>query len=90
MNLLQSLDTPEPFCVTLNSPEAIRAETVIARLVYDHPVYSAAAFEAQRRREEISGVKRTWYCGAYWGWGFHEDGVNSALAVCARFGKDLR
>jgi predicted NAD/FAD-binding protein len=90
MNLLQTLDTTEPFCVTLNSPEAIRPEAVIRQLVYEHPVYSAAAFDAQGRRDEISGVNRTWYCGAYWGWGFHEDGLNSALAVCARFGKELR
>lgn len=90
MNLLQSFDTAEPFCVTLNSPEAIRPESVIQRFVYHHPVYSAAAFDAQKRREEISGVNRTWYCGAYWGWGFHEDGLKSALAVCARFGKELR
>jgi len=90
MNLLQSLDTAEPFCVTLNSPEAIGPDHVIQRLVYHHPVYSAAAFEAQDRRDEISGVNRTWYCGAYWGWGFHEDGLKSALAVCSRFGKELR
>jgi predicted NAD/FAD-binding protein len=58
-------------------------------LVYHHPVYSAAAFQAQKRRDEISGVNRTWYCGAWWGYGFHEDGLNSALAVCRRFGRDL-
>lgn len=89
MNLLQSLETPEPICVTLNSPGAINPETVIQSFVYHHPVYSTAAFEAQRRREEISGVNRTWYCGAYWGYGFHEDGVDSALAVCKHFGKEL-
>jgi len=87
MNLLQSISAPVEFCVTLNSPEAIDPGSIIRRLVYHHPVYSSAAFEAQQRREEISGVNRTSYCGAYWGWGFHEDGVKSALAVCRQFGK---
>lgn len=89
MNLLQTISAPVDFCVTLNSPEAIAPDAIIRRLVYHHPVYSSAAFEAQKRRDEISGVNRTCYCGAYWGWGFHEDGVNSALAVCRHFGKGL-
>lgn len=89
MNLLQSIDAPVDFCVTLNSPEAIDPDSIIRRLVYHHPVYSTAAFEAQKRRDEISGVNRTSYCGAYWSWGFHEDGVKSALAVCRQFGKGL-
>ena len=89
MNLLQSIQAPVDFCVTLNSPDAIAPEKVIRRLVYHHPVYSTAAFEAQKRRDEISGVNRTSYCGAYWGWGFHEDGVKSALAVCRQLGKEL-
>ncbi len=89
MNLLQSIQAPVDFCVTLNSPKAIAPEKVIQRLVYHHPVYSAAAFETQKRRDEISGVNRTSYCGAYWGWGFHEDGVKSALAVCQQFGTGL-
>ncbi len=89
MNKLQGLDAPVDFCVTLNDPEAISPERVIRRMVYHHPVYSEAAFVAQKRRDEISGVNRTWYCGAWWGYGFHEDGVNSALAVCGRFGKGL-
>jgi predicted NAD/FAD-binding protein len=89
MNLLQSISAPVDFCVTLNSPETIAPETIIRRLVYHHPVYSTAAFEAQKRRDEISGVNRTSYCGAYWGWGFHEDGVKSALAVCRQFGVEL-
>ena len=89
MNLLQSITAPVEFCVTLNSPEAIAPEKVIRRLTYHHPVYSTAAFEAQKCRDEISGVNRTSYCGAYWSWGFHEDGVKSALAVCRQFGKGL-
>lgn len=89
MNLLQTITAPVDFCVTLNSPETIDPKAVIRRLVYHHPVYSTAAFEAQKRRDEISGVNRTSYCGAYWSWGFHEDGVKSALAVCRQFGKGL-
>jgi predicted NAD/FAD-binding protein len=89
MNRLQGITAPVDFCVTLNSPEAIAPEHVIRRLVYHHPVYSSDAFQAQKRRDEISGVNRSSFCGAYWGWGFHEDGVNSALAVCRHFGKEL-
>jgi predicted NAD/FAD-binding protein len=89
MNLLQTISAPVDFCVTLNSPEAIDPDGIIRRLVYHHPVYSSAAFAAQQRRDEISGVNRTSYCGAYWSWGFHEDGVKSALAVCRHFGKGL-
>lgn len=89
MNKLQSLDAPEQFCVTLNNPAAMAPDRVICRLLYHHPVYSAAAFSAQKRIGEISGVNRTWYCGAYWGYGFHEDGVRSALAVGRAFGREL-
>jgi len=89
MNRLQSLQAPVEFCVTLNTPDAIAPEKVIRRMVYHHPVYSAAAFQAQERRHEISGVNRTWYCGAWWGYGFHEDGLASALAVCRHFGRGL-
>jgi predicted NAD/FAD-binding protein len=89
MNLLQSIKAPVDFCVTLNSPEAIAPGSIIRRLIYHHPVYSTAAFEAQKRREEISGSNRSSYCGAYWSWGFHEDGVKSALVVCSQFGRGL-
>jgi len=89
MNRLQSLEAPQPFCVTLNPPVAIAEERVLRRMVYHHPVYSEAAFRAHRRWEEINGTNRTWFCGAYWGYGFHEDGLNSALAVCKKFGQEL-
>lgn len=89
MNRLQTINAPVDFCVTLNSPEAIAPVAIIRSLVYHHPVYSTAAFAAQKRRAEISGVNRTSFCGAYWGWGFHEEGVKSALAVCRQFGKEL-
>jgi predicted NAD/FAD-binding protein len=89
MNRLQSLSAPHAFCVTLNHTQAINPAKVLKRITYHHPVYSPEAVAAQQRHGEISGVHRTSYCGAYWGFGFHEDGVNSALAVCKPFGKDL-
>jgi predicted NAD/FAD-binding protein len=86
MNILQGLDAPEPFCVTLNRTAGIDPQRVIARMTYAHPIFTAAGLAAQRRWAEISGQRRTHYCGAYWGWGFHEDGVNSGLAVARQFG----
>jgi predicted NAD/FAD-binding protein len=62
---------------------------VISACVFSHPVFTPRGLAAQRRWGEISGVRRTHYCGAYWGYGFHEDGVQSALRVCERFGVAL-
>ena len=89
MNMLQSLRAPETFCVTLNRTAMIDPDKVIQKMTYHHPVYTAAGVAAQKRHREINGVNRTHFCGAYWGYGFHEDGVNSALAVCQYFGKGL-
>ena len=89
MNRLQSLRADREFCVTLNRSEAIDPGSVLRVMRYDHPVFTPAGLAAQRRFDEISGVRRTHYCGAYWGYGFHEDGVRSGLRVCARFGKFL-
>ncbi len=89
MNILQSLPTSTPMNVTLNSEGMIDPAKVIATFEYRHPQYTRGTFAAQRRHGEISGVNRTHYCGAYWGYGFHEDGVQSALRVCARFGATL-
>lgn len=89
MNRLQRLDAEGTFCVTLNRENEIAPSAVIRRMTYHHPVYTPATFGAQIQRERISGVNRTHYCGAYWGYGFHEDGVRSALAVCTRFGLEL-
>jgi uncharacterized protein len=86
MNHLQRLHAKRNYFLTLNREESIDPETVLRRFVYDHPVYTAAGVAAQARREEISGARRTHYCGAYWGWGFHEDGVVSGLAVCEELG----
>ena len=89
MNRLQSLRADRELCVTLNRTEAIAPDSVIRVFRYDHPVYTPAGLAAQRRWDQVSGVRRTHYCGAYWGYGFHEDGVVSGLRVCAHFGRSL-
>ena len=85
MNILQSLTAAETFLVSLNRGEQIDARRILGRYVYHHPVFTPAAVAAQQRRAEIDGVNLTHYCGAYWGYGFHEDGVNSALSTLQRF-----
>ncbi|HXY20082.1 MAG TPA: FAD-dependent oxidoreductase [Gemmatimonadales bacterium] len=90
MNILQSLDAPETFCVTLNGGDAIDPARVLGRVRYHHPVYTVAGEAARRRRGEISGPNRTHYCGAYWGNGFHEDGVVSGLAAAREIGAAAR
>jgi predicted NAD/FAD-binding protein len=90
MNHLQRLSADRDFCVTLNRTEAIDPEKVIRTISYSHPVYTPAGVAAQSKHARISGLAgRTHYCGAYWGWGFHEDGVLSALRACAPFGVEL-
>jgi predicted NAD/FAD-binding protein len=78
---LQSIDAPFPFCVTLNDRGRIDPALVIGRERYAHPIATMAGERARARRNEISGQRHTHFCGAYWGNGFHEDGVVSALAV---------
>jgi uncharacterized protein len=89
MNRLQRLDADRELLVTLNRDGDVAPEHVLDRFRYDHPVFTAAGVAAQRRRHELDGVPRTSYCGAYWGWGFHEDGVLSALRACERLGGRL-
>jgi predicted NAD/FAD-binding protein len=86
MNLLQSLDCPEPLVVTLNRTAAIDPAKILKRRPYRHPQYTHASVAAQSRRAEINGVDRLWYAGAYWGWGFHEDGMRSAVDVARALG----
>jgi len=85
MNILQSLAAREQFLLTLNRAEAVDPRKVIGQFSYEHPVYTIRAVAAQRRRAEINGVDRTYYCGAYWSYGFHEDGVKSALLALEDF-----
>jgi uncharacterized protein len=88
MNVLQSLDAPVRFLVTLNNRAAIDERRVLRSFRYDHPVYSPQAVAAQRRHREVDGAMRTYYCGAYWRSGFHEDGVVSAQAALGHFNED--
>lgn len=83
-NRLQGLVSETDYCVTLNADSAIEPSTVIASFDYRHPVFDEAALRAQRRHHEIDGRQRTHFVGAYWGYGFHEDGAQSAHRVAAR------
>jgi predicted NAD/FAD-binding protein len=89
MNRLQALEADREFCVTLNRSDAIDPAKILRTISYAHPVFTSKGALAQARHEEISGRNRTHYCGAYWRWGFHEDGVVSALRVAERFGARL-
>jgi predicted NAD/FAD-binding protein len=82
MNLLQGLTSRAPLVVTLNRTSAIDPAKILRRMRYRHPVYTQGSVAAQSRRAEIQGRRRTWFAGAYWGWGFHEDGIRSAVDVC--------
>ena len=85
MNILQSLNSPEPFLVTLNHTSKIHPEKIIKTIHYKHPVFTPEGIAAQLRHGEISGINRTAYAGAYWRNGFHEDGVVSALTALEHF-----
>jgi uncharacterized protein len=90
MNHLQRLHADRDFCVTLNRTEAIDPAKIIRTISYAHPVYTPQGVAAQGEHATISGLaNRTHYCGAYWGWGFHEDGVTSALRACEPLGVKL-
>ena len=86
MNLLQGIESPEPFVVTLNRSAAIDPAKVIARMTYHHPVYTHASVAAQERRTELNGRRHTWFAGAYWGFGFHEDGMRAGVEAAAGLG----
>lgn len=87
MNHLMGLDAPHDFCVTLNLTERIDPDKVVEVIRYAHPVFTTEGVAAQARHGEISGTNRTHYCGAYWRWGFHEDGVFSALQALQHVGR---
>ena len=85
MNILQSIKAPVQFCVTLNHARAIDPDKIIKRVQYSHPVFTPEAVSAQKQHSEVNGAYRTYYCGAYWRNGFHEDGVVSALNAIQHF-----
>lgn len=89
MNRLQTLEARKTYCVTLNATETIDPESIVHTARFSHPLYDRSSIAAQERRHEISGVDRTHFCGAYWGFGFHEDGVRTAIEVARRFGARL-
>ena len=85
MNILQSLKARRTFCVTLNHTAHIAPDKILKRLTYHHPLYTPDGVAAQQRQHEVNGVNRTYFCGAYWRNGFHEDGVVSALEALKHF-----
>ncbi|WP_339723976.1 FAD-dependent oxidoreductase [uncultured Paraglaciecola sp.] len=89
MNILQNIQSDTTFCVTLNNPKDIAPEKILGTYHYAHPQFTNQTIEAQSRWAEISGKQGIHFCGAYWYNGFHEDGVRSALDVCASFGEQL-
>lgn len=89
MNRLQKLDATKPYIVTLNAGDTIPEETVINRTTLTHPLYSEAAMASQPRLRAMNGQRNTWFCGSYFGYGFHEDAVRSAVEVAHHFGIEL-
>jgi predicted NAD/FAD-binding protein len=87
LSRLQGLASPAPILLTLNHTGPIDEAKVIKRFSYTHPAYSRESIAAQREHAKLNGANRAYFCGAYWGYGFHEDGVNSALAVARCFGQ---
>lgn len=83
MNLLQGIDSPHTFCVTLNHDDGIDPARVLGRYRYHHPLFTARRLHAQQRHAQLLDHRLSSYCGAYWGFGFHEDGVRSGLAAAA-------
>jgi predicted NAD/FAD-binding protein len=86
MNLLQTLDTDRPLLVTLNPKGRLREEAILHRETYYHPIFDRTAIDAQRRLWTLQGRGGTWFCGAHFGSGFHEDGLQSGLAVAEALG----
>ena len=89
MNILQSIGAPRELCVSLNLAKAIDPARIYRDMIYHHPAYDPQSLAARHSHPEINGINRTYYAGAYWGYGFHEDGVTSALEVTKHFGKIL-
>jgi predicted NAD/FAD-binding protein len=86
MNILQKLNTPSTYCVSLNCATSIDPASIIDAVEHTHPVYNAKTFAAQKKIEALQGINRTYFCGAYCGYGFHEDGLVSALQVVKKLG----
>ena len=89
MNILQTLKSKKVYCVTINNTTSIDDRKIIKKIKYHHPLFDIMSVKAQQQKNKICGQNNTYFCGAYWGYGFHEDGVNSALDVCKKFGIEL-
>src|SRR6202035_2976491 len=86
MNQLQGIDRDKPLFVSLNPPFEPAPELTFGRYICEHPQYNATAFAVQKQLSEIQGQRHTWFCGAWTGYGFHEDGLRSGLAVAEALG----
>jgi len=89
MNVLQNIDCPEPLIVSLNQSERIADDKKLKTVYYQHPVYTTDTIKAQARKPAIQGKNNSYFCGAYWGWGFHEDGARSAVEAVAQFKNEV-
>jgi predicted NAD/FAD-binding protein len=89
MNLLQGLSAERHYCVTLNRQQGFRPDTVITEFAYHHPQYTFDSLGTQAELPTLNGANKSWFCGSYFGYGFHEDAVRSAVAVGRDFGVDL-
>ena len=89
MNILQGIQSETVFCVSLNQTAAIDPTRILGKYRYAHPQYGLRGVAAQARWEELLGAHHSYFCGAYWANGFHEDGVVSALRVAQAFGESL-
>jgi predicted NAD/FAD-binding protein len=89
INRLQNIKAPEDLYLSMNLTHKIAPEKIIYRMSYAHPCFNQPALKAQKRWDDINGKNNTYFCGAYWGFGFHEDGVTSALEVCRLLGMQL-
>lgn len=89
LSRLQNVPSPTPILLSLNITDRIDPDKILQQISYDHPAFNRHSYSAQKRLPEIQGQRQTYFCGAWCGYGFHEDGVKSALAVAAYFGKNL-
>ncbi|OHU85419.1 MULTISPECIES: NAD(P)/FAD-dependent oxidoreductase [Pseudoalteromonas] len=89
MNILQGISSPKPFCVTLNYDQGIDEMKILRRFTYHHPVFNRKSIAAQKRKPQIDGKRHSYFCGAYWFNGFHEDGVRSAVDVARQLGVEF-
>jgi predicted NAD/FAD-binding protein len=89
MNILQGITSKTQFCVTLNHREGIDKTKILREFTYHHPVFNKTSIAAQQQKQLIDGANNSYFCGAYWYNGFHEDGVKSAVDVARKLGVEF-